>query len=111
MTNIVQVNNENFEAEVLQSDVPVLVDFSATWCMPCQIQIPIMEEFAKAHSETYKVCKLDVDDAPQLASKFGIRSVPSLILFSHGQKLDMKVGLISRGQLDSFCQANSDKTE
>lgn len=111
MTNIVQVNNENFESEVLQSDIPVLVDFSATWCMPCQIQLPIMEEFAKTHAEKYKVCKLDVDDAPQLASKFGIRSVPSLILFNHGQKLDMKVGLVSRGQLDSFCQANAEKTE
>jgi thioredoxin 1 len=102
MTNILTVDNDNFEAEVLQSDIPVLVDFSAEWCGPCQRQHPIVEQFAENNVNKVKVCMVDVDDAPQIAAKFGIRSVPSILLFDKGKKLDMKVGLISLSQLDSF---------
>lgn len=97
---IVHVNESNFEAEVLKSEVPVLVDFGAVWCGPCQRQIPVLEKFAA--SSTVKVCKVDIDDSPNLASKFGIRSVPSLLLFQNGQRSAFRVGLTSFADLEKF---------
>lgn len=102
MTTI-HVDDSNFDTEVLQSNIPVLVDFGATWCGPCQKQLPIVERFAVQHKTDFKVCTIDVDDAPMVAAKFGIRGVPSLLLFHNGQKLDAKVGLVSFNQLESFC--------
>jgi thioredoxin 1 len=103
MSNVVDVNDSNFETEVLNSTVPVLVDFSATWCGPCQRQTPIVEKFAAEHgSEVVKVCKVDIDDAPAVAAKLGIRSVPSLLLFSNGQKVETKVGLTSLRELNEL---------
>jgi thioredoxin 1 len=100
--SVIQVDDNNFEAEVLQSKLPVLVDFGAAWCGPCQRQLPIIEKFASDNSQTVKVCTLDIDDSPQITSKLGIRSVPSLVLFQDGQKLDMKVGLTSAASLDTL---------
>jgi thioredoxin 1 len=102
MSKLTVVDDNNFEAEVLQAKVPVLVDFSASWCGPCQRQLPIMEKFADDNVNKVKVVKVDVDDAPNVASKFGIKSVPSIMLFNEGQKLDMRVGLTSLSVLDNF---------
>ena len=101
MSNVVHVDDNNFEAEVLQSEVPVLVDFGATWCGPCQRQLPIVEKFA-TDNENVKVCKVDIDDAPAMAAKFGIRSVPTLMVFSDGASLGTKVGLSSLADISNF---------
>ena len=102
MSDVVEVNDDNFETEVLQSKKPVLVDFSAVWCGPCQRQLPIMEKFASDNRDRVKVCKIDVDDAPNVTAKLGIRSVPSIVLFNDGAKVDSKVGLTSVAALDNF---------
>lgn len=102
MSDLLYVDDSNFEEEVLNSKVPVLVDFGATWCGPCQRQLPVLQKFADANLTKIKVVKVDIDESPQISSKFGIRSVPSLLLFSAGQKLDMKVGLTSLADLDRF---------
>jgi len=101
MSNIVVVDDDNFESEVLQSNKPVLVDFGAVWCGPCQRQLPILTAFASSNPDV-KVCKLDVDDAPKTASKFAVRSVPTLIVFHHGNKAGTKIGLVSAKDLEHF---------
>ena len=102
MSDVVEVNDENFEAEVLKSDKPVLVDFGAVWCGPCQRQLPIIEKFASDNKEKVKVCKVDVDEAPRVAAQFSIRGVPSIVLFNNGVRLDMKVGLTSAAALTNL---------
>ena len=102
MSDVVHVDDSNFEAEVLKSDKPVLVDFSATWCGPCKAQLPVVEKFATENKGNFKVCKVDIDEAPVLASKLGIRSVPSLFFFKEGLKIDSKVGLTSMAGLDTL---------
>src|SRR4051812_23731282 len=102
MSDVVYVDDNNFETEVLQSNRPVLVDFSAVWCGPCQRQLPIMEKFASDNLNRVKVCKIDVDEAPGVSSKFSIRSVPSILLFNKGVRVDMVVGLTSVAALDNF---------
>ncbi len=102
MSDVVSVDDSNFEVEVLKSNVPVLVDFGATWCGPCQRQLPIMEKFASDNVHRVKVCAVDVDDAPAISAKYGIRSVPSLVLFHHGERLATAVGLTSAGTLNNL---------
>jgi len=102
MSDVLTVDDDNFEAEVLQSDKPVLVDFSAVWCGPCQRQLPIMEKFATENKGRVKVVKVDVDDAPIIASKFGIKSVPSILLFNAGERVDSKVGLTTSAMLNNL---------
>ena len=101
MSNVVHVDDNNFETEVLQSEVPVLVDFGATWCGPCQRQLPIVEKFANEYVGV-KVCKVDIDDAPAVASKLGIRGVPTLMLFNEGKSVGSKVGLTSLAEITNF---------
>jgi len=102
MSSLIEVNDQNFEKEVLQSKCPVLVDFSAVWCGPCQRQLPIMEKFASENTDRVKVCKIDVDDSPAITSKFGIRGVPAILLFNEGKKIDMKVGLTTTTALNNL---------
>lgn len=102
MSDVISVDDTNFETEVLQSKLPVLVDFGAPWCGPCQRQIPIMEKFAADNLTRVKVCQIDVDDSPAIASKFGIKSVPSILLFYRGIKVDSKVGLTTLNVLDAM---------
>lgn len=102
MSDVVYVDDNNFESEVLQSKVPVLVDFTAVWCGPCQRQLPIVEKFASDNLAKVKVCKIDVDEAPAVISKFGIRSVPTMLLFNKGEKVGAQVGLTSLALLNSF---------
>lgn len=102
MSDVVFVDDSNFEAEVLNSTVPVLVDFSATWCGPCKRQLPIIEKFAADYNGSLKVCKIDIDDAPIATAKLGIRSVPTLILFNAGGIIASKVGLTSLAEIHNF---------
>jgi thioredoxin 1 len=102
MSDVIVVDDNNFESEVLQSKLPVLVDFGAEWCGPCKRQLPIVEKYAIDNVNRVKVCKVDVDDAPSIIAKFGIRSVPTLLLFNKGEKVDTKIGLTSIAALDSF---------
>ncbi len=102
MSDVVHVDDNNFETEVLQSELPVLVDFSAAWCGPCQRQLPLVEKFARDNGDKVKVCKVDIDDAPNVASKLGIRGVPTLMLFNEGKSVGSKVGLTSLAEINNF---------
>ena len=101
MSDVVHVDDSNFETEVTNAIGPVLVDFGATWCGPCKRQLPILEKFA-AENAGVKVCKVDIDDAPATAAKFHIRSVPTLMLFNAGAPSGSKVGLTSLAEMSTF---------
>ena len=94
----VVINSGNFEEEVLKSSQPVLVDFWATWCGPCQKQGPIVEEIADSQSDI-KVCKLDVDEVPDIAERYSIMSIPTVIAFKDGEVVNKNIGLASKEQL------------
>lgn len=102
MTKFLQVDDSNFELEVLNSEVPVLVDFSAVWCGPCQRQLPVLEKLAQDKINILKIVKVDIDESPKIAVTYGIRNVPSLILFADGKNVGMKVGLSSLPDLNNF---------
>ena len=97
--NVHEFNEENFEREVLKSDVPVLVDFTATWCGPCKALAPIVEKVADEFQGKIKVGKLDIDDNGDLTKKYGVRSVPTVLIFKGGVKVDQHVGLTTRDKL------------
>jgi thioredoxin 1 len=90
--NVVVINDLNFETEVLKSDKPVLVDFTATWCGPCKQIAPMIDELATETEGQYKIAKLDIDDAPATAAKLGIRGVPTLVAFAGGKEISRHVG-------------------
>ena len=97
--NIHTFNEQNFESEVLKSSVPVLVDFTATWCGPCRALAPIVEKIADEFEGKVKVGKLDIDESPGVTAKYGIRSVPTVLVFQDGQKKAQHVGLTTRDKL------------
>lgn len=102
MSDLKNVNDDNFNEEVLNAEGKVLVDFAATWCGPCKRQHPILEQFALENQTTVKVVSVDTDDAPNVVSKLGIRSVPTILLFENGKQTAMKVGLTSLAELKSL---------
>jgi thioredoxin 1 len=104
--NILNVTDENFDAEVLQSDCPVLVDYWAEWCGPCKMISPILEETAKEYGEKIKIAKLNIDENTDIPPKFGIRSIPTLMLFKNGNVEATKVGALSKSQLTAFLDSN-----
>ena len=100
--NIVHVTDDSFEQEVLSSETPVLVDFWAEWCGPCKMIAPVLEDIATEYNGRLKVCKVDVDSNPGTPEKFGIRGIPTLIVFKGGNVVDQKVGALSKTQLAQF---------
>ena len=97
----IHVTTDNFETEVLKSDVPVLVDFYADWCGPCKMLAPLVEEFAQENPQV-KVCKINVDDQADLAMDYDVRSIPTLVVFKDGKEANRSVGLISKSQLQNL---------
>lgn len=97
--NIQVFNDLNFEQEVLKADVPVLVDFTATWCGPCKALAPIVDQVAQELSGKIKVGKLDVDEAPITAGKYGVRGVPTVMVFKNGERAAQHVGLTTKAKL------------
>ncbi len=99
------LNDTNFEQEVLQHQGPVMVDFWATWCGPCRMLAPVVEEIAKEYAGKVKVCKLNVDEGPDTSSKFRITSIPTLIFFKDGKVVAQTVGLQSKAALQEKLNA------
>lgn len=99
---IVEVNSENFENEVLKSEIPVLVDFWAPWCGPCKMLSPIIDEIAEERAGALKVAKVNVDTAPDLAAKFGIASIPCLLVFKDGEVLTSSVGYTTKDKIEEM---------
>jgi thioredoxin 1 len=100
--NIVHATNDSFQSDVLQSDKPVLVDFWAEWCGPCRAIAPLLEEVAAARQDNLRVVKVNVDESPDLATRFGVRSIPTLILFQDGKPQAQRVGSLRRVELDAL---------
>ena len=93
------VNHQSFEQDVLKSDTPVLVDFWATWCGPCRMVGPVLEEIASEQGEKIKIAKLDVDANPVTAGRFGVRAIPTMILFKNGREAQRLVGYMPKERL------------
>lgn len=106
MSNIVNVTDGTFDAEVLQSDSAVLVDYWAEWCGPCKMIAPILDEISGEYDGKLKIAKLNIDDNPDTPPKYGIRGIPTLMLFKNGNVEATKVGALSKSQLTAFLDSN-----
>ncbi len=104
--NIQHITDDTFDPEVLQSQTPVLVDYWAEWCGPCKMIAPVLEEVARTYAGRLAVAKLDVDANPETTQKFGIRGIPTLILYKDGKVQAQKVGALSKAQLTAFVDSN-----
>jgi thioredoxin 1 len=104
-TNVINVSDANFESEVLKSDSPVLVDFTATWCGPCKQLAPVVEKIADENVGKYKVAKVDIDDCPSVTQKYGVRGVPTVMVFKGGEKKAQHVGVTNKETLLKLLEA------
>jgi len=96
---LLQLSAANFKKEVLESELPVLVDFWAPWCGPCKMIAPLMEELAHEYAKKMKVCKVNIDENPQIATQYGIMSIPTLMFFKNGKIIDQAVGALTKSEL------------
>jgi len=103
---IVHVTDDSFENEVLQSSAPVLVDYWAEWCGPCKMIAPVLDEIADEYEGRVKLAKLNIDDNPNTPPRYGIRGIPTLMLFKDGEVEATKVGAVSKSQLTAFIDSN-----
>ena len=104
--SLVHVSDDNFEAEVLQQETPVLVDFWAEWCGPCKMIAPILDEIATEYGDRLRVAKLNIDENPSTPPRYGIRGIPTLMLFKDGNVEATKVGAVSKSQLTAFIDSS-----
>ena len=104
--HIVYTSDANFDNDVLKSDLPVLVDYWAEWCGPCKMIAPILDEIATDYQGKLRVAKVNVDENAQLTQKYGIRSIPTLMLFKNGNVQAQKIGALSKSQLAAFIETN-----
>ena len=100
----VVITKDNFEQEVLRSDIPVVVDFWANWCGPCKMLAPVLEEFAEEYEGSVKVGKVDIDKEAELAIKFGIISIPSLLVFKNGEMVNSSVGFCTKDAIEKLVE-------
>lgn len=99
MSQVIHLTDSTFQQEVLESSIPVVVDFWATWCAPCRIIAPIVEEIAKEYDGKLKVCKIDVDSNPNTAIAYGVRSIPTLLYFKNGKLIGQTIGAVSKNKI------------
>ena len=104
--NIIHVSDDSFEQEVLQSDKPVLIDYWAEWCGPCKMIAPVLAELADEYADKVQIAKLNIDDNPATPPKYGIRGIPTLMLFKNGEVEATKVGAVSKAKLAAFLDEN-----
>ncbi len=104
--NIVHVSDESFEQEVLNASEPVLIDYWAEWCGPCKMIAPIIDELAEEYGDKIKIAKFNIDENPETPPKYGIRGIPTLMLFKNGNVEATKVGAVSKSQLAAFIDSN-----
>jgi len=104
---IIEVTDGSFEEDVLKSEIPVLVDYWADWCSPCKQIAPILDDVASEYVGKVKIAKLNIDDNPKTPVKYGVRGIPTLILFKNGELEATKVGALSKSQLTAFLDSNS----
>jgi thioredoxin 1 len=106
---VFHVNDEDFSREILESEIPALVDFWASWCGPCQVIAPVIEELAREYKGQIKVAKLSVDENPQTPRQYGVRGIPTLILFKNGVVLDQVVGIVPKERIRQMCDKGMDE--
>ena len=102
MAEPIEVNDSTFQAEVLQSSIPVVVDFWAVWCGPCRAIAPIIHSVAEEMDDKAKICKIDVDNSPDISSDYGIRSIPTIVFFKDGKEVDRIVGITDKESITSI---------
>ncbi|WKZ32329.1 MAG: thioredoxin [Thermodesulfobacteriota bacterium] len=102
--NTINVSDSNFESMVLKSEIPALVDFWASWCAPCKAIAPIVDEMAAAYSGKVRVAKMNVDDNPSTPGRYGVRGIPTLILFKDGKVVDQLVGAVPKDQVKELIE-------
>ena len=107
MSNVIDLTDQSFEEEVLKSDTPVLIDFWAEWCGPCKILGPVINDVAKDFVGKVKFTKLNIDSNPDNTKKFGIRGIPTIMLFKNGEKTATSVGVLSKSELTNFLNENT----
>ncbi len=102
MNPLIKTTDDNFHKEVLDSDIPVLVDFWAPWCGPCKMLAPTLEEISRENNGKIKIVKINIDENQEMAAKFGIRSIPTMIIFNKGELKNQIVGSLPKGQIEKI---------
>ncbi|HBM97683.1 TPA: thioredoxin [bacterium UBP9_UBA11836] len=101
------INDNSFKSEVLESELPVVLDFFAEWCGPCQMLLPVIEEMATAYEGQVKFVKIDTDESPNVARRYEVKSIPTLLVFKDGQPVARGVGYMDKGRLQDFIEQNA----